>query len=454
MSLKAEDISSLPKQAGSLELLPPEILLPIVTSISGLDTLWNLLRASPQVWRLFHSHSLAITEGILSGPNSILSPKIRELIRGVILARSKVLPFQNLNEFQTQFLRGVVPFDEPKDAKFITLGPEYLSASIVPVAILRSVVATASQISALSQACLASFLARLRDPSFRPLHAFNPMPYYTHGYGPNDDWVAAWDREFVGIAAKVVDAGQPSWVEEMRVTRAVWVIQLVGEIKGLVEERMDRSWSKEDIDMLSQMSAADLVERPDSRISKAEEIRSAMHYLTVLGHATKDSHYRLPRPPPFSESHRWITALPKRKELAWTVWGYRRNGQIHPLKEGSPVPEDSTPVKRPLVNEGTSWGQTKEFLNMESSGMSNFRFLTLSNDSPIPGVKFDSFRRLGFAFWDKRRLHLLGLTFGIKQRVYPPEFYFFAWESILPPDEVANLKAELRKRGRTFYSDS
>ncbi|KAJ4176272.1 hypothetical protein NW759_016881 [Fusarium solani] len=440
--------------AASLELLPPEILLPIVTSISGLDTLWNLLRASPHIWRLFNSHALTITEGILSGPNSILPPKIRELVRGVILARSKALPFRNLNEFQTQFLRGVVPFGEPKDAKFITLGPESLSDSIVPVAILRSVVATAYQISALSQACLASYLARLRD--VRPLHAFNPMPYYTHGYGPNDDWVAAWDREFVGIPAKVVDAGQPSWVEEMRVLRAIWVIQLVGEIKGLVEEKMDRSWSKEDIDMLSQMNAADLVERPDSRISKAEEIRSAMDYLTMLGHAMKDGHYRLPRPPPPSESPRWITALPKRKDLVWTVWGYRRNGQTHRLKEGSPVPEDSTPVKRPLVNEGIRWGQTEEFLNRESSGMSNFRFLTIGagNNSPIPGVKFDSFRRLGFAFWDTRRMHLLGLTHGIQKPVYTPEFYFFAWESILPPDEVANLKAELRKRGRTFYSDS
>ncbi|KAJ4177173.1 hypothetical protein NW767_015211 [Fusarium falciforme] len=219
---------------------------------------------------------------------------------------------------------------------------------------------------------------------------------------------------------------------------------------------MDRSWSKEDIDMLSQMNAADLVERPDSRISKAEEIRSAMDYLTMLGHAMKDGHYRLPRPPPPSESPRWITALPKRKDLVWTVWGYRRNGQTHRLKEGSPVPEDSTPVKRPLVNEGIRWGQTEEFLNRESSGMSNFRFLTIGagNNSPIPGVKFDSFRRLGFAFWDTRRMHLLGLTHGIQKPVYTPEFYFFAWESILPPDEVANLKAELRKRGRTFYSDS
>ncbi|KAL7940379.1 hypothetical protein V8C42DRAFT_337695 [Trichoderma barbatum] len=30
-------------------------------------------------------------------------------------------------------------------------------------------------------------LARLRDPSSRPLHAFIPQPHYTHGYGRNDE---------------------------------------------------------------------------------------------------------------------------------------------------------------------------------------------------------------------------------------------------------------------------
>lgn len=457
MSLKAHNTSSLPEQAASLELLPPEILLPIVTSLSGLDTLWDLLRASPHVWRIFNSHALAITEGILSGPNSILPPKIQELVRGVMLARSKALPFRNLDEFQIQFLRGATPLLQPKDAKFIALGPELLSATIAPVAVLRSVVATAHQISALSQACLASYLERLRDPSFRPLHAFDPKPRYTHGYGPNDDWVAAWDREFVGTPAKVVDAGQPSWVEEMRALRAMWIIQLVSEVHRLAEDKTDTiGWTNEDVEMLSHMDPVDLVDRPDGPPNKAEEVKSAMHYLATLGDATKDIYYRLPRPPPSSASVRWITALPKRKELIWSLWGYRRNGEIHPLRKGSPVPEDSTPIKYPILNDCHQWGQTEEALERESSAMSSFRSLTIgaANNSPIPGVKFDSFRPLGFAFWDKWRMHLLGLTFGIKGLNHPPEFYFFAWESILPPDEVASLKAELRKQGRTLYSNS
>lgn len=84
----------------SLEMLPPEILLPIATSLPGLDALWSLMTASPNVWRLFNNYALTITEGIISGPNSILYERIQELVRGVILVRAKTLPFKDLNEFK------------------------------------------------------------------------------------------------------------------------------------------------------------------------------------------------------------------------------------------------------------------------------------------------------------------------------------------------------------------
>jgi hypothetical protein len=198
-----------PGKPARLERLLPETMLQIVTNLPGLDTLWNLMRASAYAWRLFSKYALPITNGILSGHNSILSPGIQELVRGVILARSACLPFQSLAELQF-FIRSHIPPALRTDNSPMSLGPDVLLASVAPVTVLRSVVATSCQISALSQACLASCLARLRDPSFRPLHAFNPEPRYTHGYSPNDEWVPAWDREFVGTPVKVVDAGQPT----------------------------------------------------------------------------------------------------------------------------------------------------------------------------------------------------------------------------------------------------
>ncbi|KAM5348624.1 hypothetical protein ACJ41O_008448 [Fusarium nematophilum] len=458
MSLEAQNASSLLGQAASLEMLPPEILLPIVTSISGLDTLWNLLRASPHVWRLFSAHSLAITEGILSGPNSILPPSTRQVVRGVILARSGNLPFRDLEEFHSRFMCGMMLFVTSRDKAIISLGPEVLSPSSASATALRSVIATAYQLSGLSQACLGSYLARLRDPSFRPLHALDPEPRYTDDYGPNDEWVPAWDREFIGTPANIVDAGQPSWVEEMRALRAMWIIQLVGEVQFLAENQGGLvGWSNEDVEMLGKMSPVDLVQDPRFPFDKAEEIRSAMQYLETLGNATKSLYYRLPRPPPTSATSRWITASPKRDEYILTVRGYRRNGEFHWLPGGTAVvPEGATPVKLNRFNDDHSWGQTEGALLRPACGMFTFRSLTYSgpNNSPIPGVKFDSFRPLGFAFWDKRRMHLLGLTPGIHRPAEKKnDFYFFAWESILPPDEVAGLKAELRKLGRILYHD-
>ncbi|KAH7162171.1 hypothetical protein B0J13DRAFT_2712 [Dactylonectria estremocensis] len=439
-------------EPASFELLAPEILLQIVTNLPGLDTLWNLLCASPHVWRLFSSHALAITEGIISGPNSILPLRVQEIVRAVILTRSKALPFQNLEEFQVRFMRSMMPHGAPKGAVLKVIGPKALSASTVSVPVLRSVVVTAYQASALSQACLASCLARIRDPSFKPLHA-DPSPQYGGDYGDDPEvWVPAWDREFIGKPVQVVDAGQPSWVEEMRALRAVWLIQLMGEVQCLVADEAETvGWPDEDIHRLSKMDTVDVVtELPETLLSREEEVKSMVQYIATRGDATKETFYRLPRAPSASASPRWITASPKRTHPPRIVRGFCRNGKFHPLPKGSAIPEDGTPpFKWPDITDSSKWGQTESFLASTSQGIFTFRCLTagdhLYSPTPIPGVKFESFRPLGFAFWDRRRMHLLGLSNGISYKGSHPDVYLFAFESILPPGEVASLKAELRR---------
>jgi len=423
-------------------------MLPIVTSLPGLDTLWNLMTASPNTWRLFNNYALTITEGILSGPNSILYGKIRELIRGVILVRAKTLPFKDLNEFQTRFLFGMVP-NEQKDEEFMTLASGILSASTVPVDVFRSVVATACHLSALSQGCLASYLAPFRD--IRPLHVSDPRalhasspPSWTRGShvmcrrgNYNFQNTPVWDREAAGTPVKVVDAGQPSWREEMRALRAMWIIQLVGEIKGLAKE----GWPEEDIDTLKQIDLVDLVERPDGMI-KAEEIRCAMEYLTTLGDAIQNNHHRLPTLDLDLKSHRWITAEKKPIKDPYIMVGHRHNGKLLVRGKGEPIPEGSTPVWAIYLRDDMKWHRGEPSLDKESCGISSWRSLSTSHNSPVYGVKFDSFRRLGFAFWERERLHLAGLADGIHKPFYKNDFYFFALKSILPADEVAAIKAD------------
>ncbi|KAM0553813.1 hypothetical protein ACHAPJ_007159 [Fusarium lateritium] len=442
----------------SIEVLPPEILLPIVTSLPGLDTLWDLLRASPNVWRLFNENALYIIENILSSPNAILPPVVAEAVRAVILARSKALPFRSLHEFQHQFLLKLFPVfrinNKTKD-NLINIEPQVLSAAAPSVLVLRSTVATAYQISALSQACLSSYLERLRDLSFRPMHCHDPNLSYTNSYGSGYgvEWVPAWDRVFQGTPAKVVDAGQPNWVEEMRAVRALWIIQLVGEVQCQSQSQSQRErdtldWPNEDVDKLKDMNPANMIDQNQyhEALQKSEEVKSLMYYIATLGEVKQDTdtytYYRLPPPPPFA---RWITASPNRNERFSKFLRYRRDGT--PLSLRSPTDDHL-------------WGRTEEALRQEASGMLIYRRLNRPptdtvGASPIEGVKFGSFRQLGFAFWDMWRMHLLGMHSGLDGHGHDHDhdlpsdpFYMFAWESILASDEVASLKAELREQWR------
>ncbi|KAH6949101.1 hypothetical protein DER45DRAFT_624342 [Fusarium avenaceum] len=437
----------------SLELLPSDILLLILGNFPSLDLLWNFLRASPRVWRLFGVEFLTITEGILSGPSSIIPPKVRELIRGVILIRSGAIPFENLEEFQCRFMRGMIPFLVSQNTPLKTLGPESLSSS-AGATVFRSVVATAYHISALSQAYLASCLERLRGPGFRPLHAHDPKPHYTHGYGPDDMWVRAWDRQFTGAPVPIVDMGQPTWVEEMRVIRAMWIIQLMGEVQCLVADNPETiGWSDNDVSTIRGMGPVDLFHDRESQICDTEPIKSAIYYLTTRNDCYKDVFYRLPKAPTPSADNRWITGVPNRNERTMQLKAFRLNNKLHYLRKGSTlaaVPEGAIPVELPVLTEAHHWEQTEDAFDNRPYGIS-FWIRLRNNDmlvgSPIPGVKFDSFRPLGLAFWDRRRLYLLGLASGIGTGGCDGDhFYFFAWESILPPEEVEIIKAALRDR--------
>ncbi|KAL6697388.1 hypothetical protein J3F84DRAFT_368794 [Trichoderma pleuroticola] len=444
MDASVMEKSTKPNISAPLELLAPEILLQIVTKLPGLDTLWNLMRASPHTWRVFDRNALFIIQGILSGRNSVVPSSTAELIRGVILVRSGILPFRDLKDFQENFL--VRQFQSGHHYGLNTsLIPDLLATSTVPAATLRSVVATAYHLSSLAQACLESCLLRVRDPGFRPMHAYDPPAFYLGENKPED-------RVFVGVPFKVVDAGEPTWIEEMRALRAMWIIQLIGELQCLVEDRAETiSWSDEDAKTLRSKEAPGFVSRWN--YYKLEEIKTAMLYARSLGDAKKSTYYRLPRAPSTAVSARRTIISPRPKGDAAAVYGFRRDGEIHFLKRGSPVPKDG---KR-MISYPSRWGQTESCLYQPNAGMRGFRNLTSGRVrmvSPLEGVKFDSFRPLGLAFWDRWRLYLLGLTWGgseewtVNGRRYLPDFYHFALESILPPEEVANVKATLREKRR------
>ncbi|SPJ85854.1 uncharacterized protein FTOL_11637 [Fusarium torulosum] len=154
--------------------------------------------------------------------------------------------------------------------------------------------------------------------------------------------------------------------------------------------------ANEDVDKLKDMSPADMIDQVQyhEALQNSEEVKFLMYYIASLREYKHDTYYRLP-PPPFV---RRITASPNRNERFSKFLQYRRDG---------------TPLSLRCLTDDHKWGRTEEALRQEAPGMLIYRRLNrpptdIFGASPIQGVKFGSFRQLGFAFWDMWRMHLLG----------------------------------------------
>jgi hypothetical protein len=442
-----------------MEVLSSEILLDIITRLPDLGTLYNLLRASPRTWRLFNYEALTITEAVLSNADSLLPSQIQELIRAVILTRSSSLPFHTLDGFILKFLRCNLPHTKHRNLPiFTTLGPNSLTLVALSPAIVRSVVATAQHISVLTHACLNSYLSRVRDPAFAVRHCYEEGFRYTHGYGPDRKWVPPWDREFAGTSVEIRDTGPPSWVEEMRVMRALWLIQLVGDVQRLAtKDDNSLGWQCEDVKRISRIDLEDLAEITGLQpyYTGAEEVRTVTDYLRELekqmtgrasASAEEGPYYRLPQPPREAVGAAWTTQEPEACIMTWGGIGcmYDYGNKVIQIE---PAPEIRERHPFPQASEGQDLGQTRNALQSESPGSTFFNFLTSSAyNSPLFGIKFKSFRRLGFGIWDEKRMHFLGLLNGTHPPYQSSEFYFFAWESLLPDVEIASVKAAAQER--------
>ncbi|KAL6864598.1 hypothetical protein J3F83DRAFT_145043 [Trichoderma novae-zelandiae] len=445
------DISS-PSTPPNIEHIPDKILLQVITRLPGLDALWNLLAASPRCFRLFNSQPLAVIERIFSSPASVLPPKIQELVRAVILTRGGTLPFNNLDELKYRFIQHKVPVPTIKDKTCITLGPDALKNGDIPASVYRSVVATAHHISALAHACLSSYLSQVYNPSiFAPQHAQLPLPNYRiRGSNPPEgDQTPAWHQVFFGVPCEVVDAGPPSWVEEMRVVRALWVIQLVGDVRCFVLRNMSSSgWSYDDINRTLPKWADALAHDGTTMSSGAAEIRTVLAYLEHLGVTNKgEPFYKLPKLPPDAKPVNPVTPLPDPCEATWGGIGIIYN-YGHEIVKLPPPPEARKRASGPQLSQSSLRGQTRTSLDKESPAVTTLRHFTEGGSRyglPITNARFDTYRPFGLALWDRRRLCLLGLLGEGPMDERDLDYYCFAWESLMDGEWVRHVMRVLRE---------
>ncbi|TFA98354.1 hypothetical protein CCMA1212_009839 [Trichoderma ghanense] len=435
----------------NIETIPDKILLNIITHLPGLDTLWNLLTASPRCFRLFNNQPVALIEQIFSSPTSILPPKAQELVRAVILTRGGTLPFKNLHEFKYHFIHHKTPVQTIRDKTCVNLNPETLTNHSIPPSVYLSVVATAHHISALAHACLKFYLSQIHNPNvFAPQHAQLPLPEYRlRGSNPPEgDTTPAWHQVFFGVPYEVVDAGPPSWVEEMRAVRALWVIQLVGDVRCLVLKDLTASgWSYDDINR-TLPKWADALAHDGSMTSGAEEIRTVLAYLENLGITNKGQpFYKLPKLPSDAKPVNPVPPLPDPCEATWGGIGiiYNHGHEIIKLR---PPPSALQRASGPQLSKSSLLGQTRSSLESESPAVTTLRHFTDGKSRyglPITNARLETYRPFGLALWDRRRLCLLGLLGEGRMEERDLDYYCFAWESLMDGEWVRHVRRVLRE---------
>ncbi|EHK45949.1 uncharacterized protein TrAtP1_013025 [Trichoderma atroviride] len=441
----------------SLDDLAPETLLTIMTELTDLDSLYTLIVASPKAWRLFTKYACLITESVLSSPDSLLAPGIQQFIRALILIRNSQEPFARPDDF-VYFIHKHMAKNTDNGIKYDDLDTvtAKITASLAtaitvnkpPTEILWSVVATARHVSVLTHGCLEFYLARIRSPSFTPKY----LDHARNCIDPGDPTPPCM-IDFEGTPLVTADIGQPSWVEETRVSRALWFVQLANEVTLSAPQRRDPKDGAEfrnPQDFIRENVNHSLINGP------AEEVETVMSYLESLRTQPetkqKGPYYRLPRPPKGYSDAGWITPLPELRQQEW------EDGQCYRLVYPNKVVEFDLPPDVKDMKDAPSrstvarWDQTCVAIDGPSTNIEYWA--GLSSDmlsSPIIGVTFNSYRRLGFALWDRKRMFFLGLIPGLYETFSFENIaqYNFAWESILPAEEARGLK-EAQRAGTRF----
>lgn len=259
----------------------------------------------------------------------------------------------------------------------------------------------------------------------------------------------------------------------MRVKRALWLLQLVGDLQRAVlpkEGAARTRWPSEDVQMLLKMAPEDFIEPSNPAVPSErgafEEVLSVTQFLQSLRSDEQKyavrlgnmalRYHQLPRPPAEVMSETLATALPERVE--WLLGGQALRPDTR-KKLGRLRLRELYKQHRPESSEARRWGRTPSCLFEEAPGVQLWLKLTSTSqlhmeancawpkarfhNSPLSGVRFDSFRLLGFAIWDRKRMHLLGLVNGASSIHREEEYRYFTWESLLPTEEVVAVKAAL-----------
>ena len=333
----------------SFSSLPAPLPLMIVEEIEALPTLHNLLEASPTIDAVLQHDYAKIIEAILDR----YPTKLQELLHLILKIRgddgiAKKIQTSSSIDFY-HFLEG-----------FLHDSSNFSKTSTTFEAV-KSLLSTAFNIQQLTRHILHVHISRIN--CIKPSYQVDPNYTYRLCKGPP----ACREYEPARYTSN-------SWVEEQRVSRALWRLQLYMDLVSMREGRTSNK-----IDDVTPLLRNEGPHRIWSKLAKweLEEIDCVHESLMEMCRIEE----------PDSNTSPYLVSMP--------------------IITDQPV---TSPASYPYEDEYTrAWAQTELHLNRQNTAVGLMRIMQNRNDSPLRGCDLKPFWRLGFWIWDTKRMATLGL---------------------------------------------
>ncbi|KAH0430060.1 hypothetical protein CcaCcLH18_08006 [Colletotrichum camelliae] len=368
------------ESTSQLENLPTEVLLQILAHVDDVHCLWNVITSSPASYRVFNQYSAEIFSQSIS--DSIITPQTQDIIRFVIQLRAGAHEKTGLDEIIRKIKdreAGIV-LGKSEEA-----GYDFASRDVsrVPsLSVLRTVLSTAAQVHCLTRACIDHHLQQLIDAKARG----------------QLEWAPGDER-----------ARKPSWVEEQRVLRAFWRLQLIFELR-LAANTLRVQHTPGTRDWMDDFDIESFYDSSNSNLKVAyHEVMTAIKYVRHLETGGRSS------------SGSKTDRLP---QLTW------------PAKD----------IKPSSSRVPTSSAMRRSSLVLPADGLWIVDSMSRGAHSPIKYAGFEPYRALGFAIWDRHRLADLGLASPPGHgRVTGLGSYFSYWLRLLDVNDLARAEEVMRE---------
>jgi hypothetical protein len=392
-----------------IEKLAPELLLTILTHLPDLTSLDNILTASPAAYRLFDStHAIKLFNTILLSGNT--HEYTSALIRIIIPFRSGTLPphIHSLNDFQEMVTHDTTSHRyDPPDWEHLPL----VLAPDTPAAVLRGMLATNRMIVHRTACCLDYYLERFK--ALRPKHLLDKdFQFVSEFQGLERRYVPSWQLKPAENPFPVQDIGPCTWLEQQRVLRAYWRVQLGGEIQNAARKGV-MHWSVDGMSVIDLCCYVDI----DNLLDDNDHDENS-----------------------YGEPYVYQQGTLLERELLESVLHYEENS-MRPVSV--PAQLGFAPFNISTISEDDrevlGWHTSITYTFFYKLGGRPGHHIPMGPCSPLQHVAFKPFRGLGFAIWSRERMVAYGFL-DPDARSDQDHTYFLAWKSVLGHDTIEQVE--------------